>query len=283
MDIEPTQYAGHAVALARKAAADGYRLVLAAGGDGTLGEIANGLAHSQTIMGPLPVGTGNSFAKELRLPRPGYVDHRGLVEAAALLASGRVQQMDLGQCNNNHYWLLWAGVGVDSYLVRRIEPRSKMTKRLGPLGYALQTFFFLPFFPGLTATIELDGKRVEGDYLLILVSNCRLFAGGELLLNPSAALDDGKFEVWLFPGKGISLALRYVSQVARHQHHQNPAIQKLTGRNLTIHTRPNFPYQTDGDPAGQTPLTCQIVPAALQVLIPPTAPAGLFSRPGTPL
>ena len=281
--IRPTQYAGHAVVLAQEAATTGERLVLAAGGDGTLGEVANGLANSDTIMGPLPTGTGNSFGKELRIPRPSLIDHRALVEAAAHLAQGRVQPMDLGHVEGGSYWLLWTGVGMDSYLVDHIEPRSKLSKRLGPAGYVAQAFWLMPRFAPMGATVTIDGKRFEDTYLLVLVSNCRRFAGGEVLLHPDAALDDGQFEVALFRGEGTVRAFQYLWETWRGQHLDDPAITVVRGQEVTVETARTMPVHTDGDPAGQTPFTCRIEPGALRLLVPRTAPRGLFQRPGLSL
>lgn len=280
VDVKPTQYAGHAVALARQAAAANRRLVLAAGGDGTLGEVANGLAHSDTIMGPLPTGTGNSFGKELRMPRPNLIDHRALVEAAALLASGRVYRMDMGRFDKGKYWLLWTGTGVDSYVVDRMEPRSKWSKRMGPVGYAVRAISLAPRFPPMQATVTVDGERLEGAFLLILVSNCRRFAGGEVLLSPEARLDDGLFELFLFRGNGPVQIFTYLWQVWRGKHGNNPDILVMKARHVHVETSPKMPLQTDGDPAGYTPFSCHIEPGVLRLLAPRSAPSGLFSGPG---
>ncbi|HZD10351.1 MAG TPA: diacylglycerol kinase family protein [Candidatus Binatia bacterium] len=280
VDVQPTRYAGHAVALAREAASAGKRLVLAAGGDGTLGEVANGLAHTGTIMGPLPTGTGNSFGKELRMPRPNLIDHRALVEAAALLASGRVYRMDMGRFEKGKYWLLWTGTGVDSYVVDRMEPRSKWSKRLGPVGYAAGAIAIAPRFPPMEAVVTIDGERYEGTFLLVLVTNCRRFAGGEVLLNPRARLDDGLFEVYLFRGQGAFQTFSYLWQVWRGQHDENPDISVVGGSAVQVKTAEKMPVHTDGDPAGETPFACHVEPGALRLLVPRTAPSGLFSGPG---
>lgn len=281
--VRPTEYAGHAVVLAREAAAAGQRLVLAAGGDGTLGEVANGLANTDTILGPLPIGTGNSFGKELRMPRPSLIDHDALLEAAALLARGRVQQMDLGYFEGQKYWMLWTGVGVDSYLVDQIEPRSKLSKRLGPAGYVAQAVWLMPRFTRMEATVTIDGRKFSDTFLLVVVSNCRRFAGGEVLLNPEAALDDGQFEISLFRGEGTAQALQYLWEVWRGQHLEDEEVTVLQGQEVMVETAQTMPVHTDGDPAGHTPLRCRIVPGAIRVLVPRTAPSGLFRKAGVSL
>lgn len=279
MQVEPTRYAGHAVELARFAAAHQHDLVMAAGGDGTLGEVANGLAHTETALALLPVGTGNSFGKELRLPRPRMFNQAQLLRASEALWRGRVQAMDLG-CRGGHYWVLWAGAGADGYLVKRIEPRSKLTKKLGSVGYFLQILRLIPQLPPIQATVHVDGQTYRDIYLLITISNCRLFAGGELVLSPQATLDDGLFEVWLFPGQGLGPILRYLWQIRLGQHLHNPAVLHTTGREVIIESENPLYFHTDGDLGGTTPMHTIIHPRALRVLIPNTAPEGLFQQEG---
>ncbi|MCI0644475.1 MAG: diacylglycerol kinase family lipid kinase [Chloroflexi bacterium] len=281
--VRPTAYAGHAPELAREAAGAGHCLVLAAGGDGTLGEVAGGLVGSRTILAPLPTGTGNSFAKELQMPRPGPLHPDGLLRAAESLANGRVYQVDVGLCDQGQPWLLWASTGVDSYLVKHIEPRSKVAKRFGPLGYVGESLPVIPQFPGMKATVTVDGQSLIGDFLMVTISNCRRFAGGELLLSPEARLDDGLFEVWLFRGRDMRHVFPYLMQVALGLHLQNPDIVLLTGREITVQTDPPMPFHQDGDPAGTTPFTCRLQPGALRLLAPDTAPADLFVSAGEPL
>lgn len=278
--------------LARQAATAEQQLVLAAGGDGTLGEVANGLAGTKTVMAPLPVGTANSFARELLMPRPGRFGRHRLLQAADSLMGGVVQQMDLGYTytpsaddptSNGRYWLLWAGVGADGFLVNEVEPRPKWSKKLGAFGYMLQGLTVVPRLPQMRARVEVDGRLFEDEYVLVTISNCRLYAGGMLRLNPQARLDDGLFEVWLYRGRSFSRIARYFVETMRGHHHHDPDVTMVNGRCVTIHTDPVMPCQTDGERAGHTPLACTIKPQALRVLIPNTAPADLFEQPGEPL
>lgn len=281
--ICPTARPGHATQLAANAAAFGHGLVLAAGGDGTLNEVANGLVHSQTILAPLPVGTGNSFAKELRMPRPTFVDWGQLRHASELLFEGTVQQMDVGCTHTGRCWLLWVGTGIDGFVVDQIEPRSKLFKQLGPAGYAARALFFLPNFPTMRATVVVDTHAVQDDFLMISVSNCRLFAGGELRLNATAVLDDGYFEVWLFRGQQWPTMMRYVLELGLENHADDPSIDMIRGKSVSIQTEPPMPYHVDGEPVGSAPLTCEIQPGAIRILVPPSAPPGLFKKVGEPL
>ena len=293
--LRPSSHAGHATQLARAAAEAGEDVVLAAGGDGTLGQVADGLAGSETVLAPLPTGTANALARELRLPRLQFLDPDAPLEAARALLDGRVQCIDLNFVRT-HGWsghaLLWAGIGADGYLVQQLEPRPTWSKRLGPVGYSLQALSVLPRLPTMSAVVQVDDQAVEGDWLLIVISNCRLYAGGWLELSADAVFDDGRLEVWLFRAGAFSsrllpprvgLMARYLTGVGLSLQNLDPGVVSLTGRRVVVETRGRIPCQRDGEKAGQTPLTSEIRPGALRLLVPAAAPAALFAKPGAPL
>lgn len=285
--IHPTNAPGHATELASLAAISNHRVVIAAGGDGTLGEVASGLAGTETAMAPLPVGTANSFARELLMPRPGLFEKHKLLTAAESLLDGVVQPMDLGYQiypnNNGRNWLLWAGTGADGYLVDRVEPRPTWSKRMGRLGYFLQSLSVANSVPSMYAKVTVDGRVFEDEYVLVLISNCRLYAGGQIMLNPQAKLDDGQMEIWLFSGDGLFDTMQYLVEAKLERHHNNPNVTQVNGHEFVIETDPTFPCQTDGDKAGNTPFHCQVKTRTLRLLVPNTAPADLFSMPGESL
>lgn len=277
--LQPTQRPKHATELAQQAAALGHQLVLSAGGDGTLNETANGLAYTNTALGMLPVGTGNSFAREIGLPTPNILDPNKLLEAADLLLKGRIQRMDLGSTQKGRYWLLWTGAGADGHVIEHIEPRNKLFKRIGRAGYAAKALFFLPTFQGIKARVTIDDRpSITDDFLLITISNCRLFGGGEFKLNPNGVLDDGLFEVFLFRGGDWPTLelMRYILEVGLENHVNNRNVDMIRGRKIIITALPPTAYHVDAEPSGQTPLTCHMHRQALRLLVPPTAPEGLF-------
>ncbi len=287
VSLNPTNAPGHATILAQQAAAQGHQVVLAAGGDGTLGEVANGLAGSESILAPLPMGTANSFARELLMPRPNRLEKHKLLEAADALLAGKVQFMDIGWLEDEkgygRNWLLWAGTGVDGYLVDRVEPRPRWSKKLGRLGYYIQSLAAAPHLPRMKGVVEVDGVYYEDNFVLVLISNCRLYAGGQIILSPDAKLDDGQFEVWMFRGEGLADTIQFLYEAKLERHHQHPNITRINGRTVTIRATPPMPCQTDGDKAGYTPLHFTVKTHALRLLAPNTTPPDLFSLPGEPV
>lgn len=304
--LKPTKAAGHATKLASDAAASGCKLLIAAGGDGTLGEVVNGLVGTETIMGILPTGTANSFARELKMavpsalqmpvpdilqkPFPTAVKENKLLAVSDALLAGRVQRMDIGyrkvvdqENRPGQYWMLWAGTGADGYLVHELEPRPKWSKKIGWASYVLQGLPVLTSFSHVRARVAVDGYELEDDYILVLVSNSRRYAGGMITLTPDAYLDDGLLEIWLFGGRGLASISRHALRALRGQHLEEPDTVLLRGRHVVVHTDPQTPVQMDGDPAGVTPLECEVKPGALRVLVPDSAPADLFQQSGMSL
>ena len=118
---------------------------------------------------------------------------------------------------------------------------------------------------------------------MITMSNCRLYGGGQVLLSPQAHLDDGKMEVWLLRGKRVISVFRQVYSIMRQRHHREPSIEYFKAKSISVSTKPQLPFHRDGDPAGSSPLRAWIEPQAIKLLIPTTAPNGLFLQRGVPL
>ena len=125
---EQTTETGHATRIAARAAAEKVPLVLALGGDGTLNEVANGLAGTETALGTLPAGTSNIWAREAGISRK-------LVEAVRLMATGERRLIDLGKAGDR-YFMLFAGIGVDAQITRTVSLDMKRHVRAAAYGVA---------------------------------------------------------------------------------------------------------------------------------------------------
>lgn len=281
--LHETAYPGHATELAAAAAAAHHPLVIAAGGDGTLHETANGLLGTATVLAPLPAGTTNCLTRDLGLPGPNKATPDWLITATRRLLDGKVQGMDVGQCSNGKSFLLWAGVGLDSYVVDTVEPRSRLLKRFGLAGYVAKAAVPFVFYQGANMRITVDADVVEGRVLTAMVCNSRTYAGGLFTLNPHGVLDDGRMEVWIFRGRFAPEMLVYSLGIVAQRHHDQRHVIHLTGSHVTVEAAVPQPYHLDGELNRATPFTCMLQPRCLQLLTPAAAPEDLFSYPGVPL
>jgi len=277
VELHLTEKSGDASTLSRGAAQAGFDVVVVAGGDGTVNEAVNGLVGTQTALGVLPVGTGNLWAKQLGTPTYTLSNPLRLNEAAAGLAKGTIRSVDVGQVNDR-YFLCWAGIGLDAQVATELEPRPRHTKRLGMLPYVVATVLVAREFQGVRTRVYLDGSLVRGRTLLILVSNIQQYAG-LLHISPDARMDDGLLDVFVFKGLGLPYAANHLLKMLSRRCLQDPQIVHRQARTIRVLTEWAVPVQVDGDPIGTTPITLKVVPRALRVLVPPSAPPGLFTSP----
>ena len=277
VEIAATQSSGDAIQLAREAAAAGIDSVWAAGGDGTVSEVVNGLAGSPTVMGVLPTGTGNIWAKQLRLPTYTLTHPMRLREAAVSQIEGEVKPVDLGMVGN-HYFLLWAGIGFDAMVTSEMEPRPRHIKRLGALPYVLAVLNLARTFSGVRANVALGGRVVRGRVLLILISNVQMYAYFNVV--QPARIDDGLLDVLVFRGGGFQYTLRHITNIFGGRHLRDPKVVHRQVSHIEVQTEEPLSVQVDGDPWGKTPIVVRAAPGALRIFVPSQAPTSLFSRGG---
>jgi diacylglycerol kinase (ATP) len=270
-----TEKPGDAQTMACSAAQSGScDVVIAAGGDGTVNEVVNGLVGTPTALGVLPVGTGNLWAKQLGIPTHTVLHPLRLRDAALGLTRSVVRVIDVGKAGNR-YFLCWAGIGLDARVTQELEPRPRHTKRLGALPYVVAAVIVAYDFQGVRARVRVDGRVVRGRILLALASNIQQY-GGWFDIAQVARVDDGLLDVFVFKGLGFSYAVRHLLKILSHRHLQDPRVVHRQAREIEVWTEPRVPIQVDGDPAGFTPVRIKVVPKSLRVLIPPSAPADLF-------
>lgn len=278
--LRQTNYPKHATALAAEAAHAGHQLVIAAGGDGTIHEVANGLLGSSAILAVLPAGTTNCFARDLGLPAPDGANPYWLLEASERLMAGKVQAIDVGECSNGGSFILWAAVGVDSRIVEAVEPRSRLLKRFGLTGYVIKATLPFLLYQGERTRVCVDEQIFEDETLAVVVSNSRLYAGGLFNLSPHSILDDGKFDVWILPGRYSTQMVVHGLSIMAGRHHRGSDIVKLSGSRISIETATTQPFHLDGELNRSTPISIALEPGFLHVLAPQGAPADLFANAG---
>ncbi len=257
LELAETQHAGHATELAREAAQAGAPLVVAAGGDGTIAEVANGLAGTDTRLGVIPLGTANVLAHELSLPfAPRAV--------AAALAFGRTCVLWPGVAvgpDTTRLFVQMLGVGLDAQVVHGLN--LPMKRLLGKGAYLVQTMVEMSRYKYPRLRLRLDGEEIEA--ASVIVSKGRLYAGRFTLAPHANAMQPG-FSVALFERYGTASALMYGAALPLNLLPRMPGLQIRPATSVEILGNGGVPAQADGDPAGATPITIRDAASPIQVI-----------------
>ncbi len=270
-DVAETLSGTHATQTAHQAAQEKYDAVFAIGGDGTIGQVASGLLHSETALAVLPSGTANVWALEQGLKPFRWRRLNALRENAKALARAKVQTVDVGDCNGNPF-LLWAGIGLDARAIRRIEPRPRFFKYFSVPHFFAATVYEASVWHGLNLRIRVEGELIEGHVLVALASNIRHYVGGMSLISPGAFLDDGEMELWLLSGDSLTDAFRHFYELLSGKHLTSDQARCIPFRNALIESDANFSMQVDGDPMlGGRSANIRVLPRALKTLMPENA------------
>lgn len=288
-----TRDPAHARRLAAEAVAGGIEVVVVAGGDGTVNGILDVLVGTRTALAVLPTGTANVLAAQLGLlALPSALQRPDLPAAAERLAEGVVRVVDTGiarsRGHGQRHFLLWAGVGLDAAVTHELEHEGRELKRaLGPVAFGA-IGLKLGARGGATAVVDCDGQRRRGRLVLGVVCNIPLYAGA-IHLAPGACMDDGSMDAALFFGDTMLAALQgFLGEDVRTavQHlgtvltgRRDEETHTLPVRRAWIVASPPLPVHVDGEPFGQTPVRLSVQRASLRLVVPPTAPEGIFHAP----
>ncbi len=269
--IELTEYRGHAIKLAEAAARAGHTMVVAAGGDGTVHEVANGILRAAegqegpapTTLGVLPVGSGNDFSWGLGL-------HGDLDEALERLRKGRTRVIDVGYLESDveppRYFLNILGGGFDS----RVNIEAHKMKRLRGFSiYAVALFKTLAiYYRSPVTTLRYDGKEYTFPMLMTLIANGPRLGGG-FIAAPDAMHDDGLFDLCIVHKTGRLDMLGMVPKFMAGKHTSHPKVTMVRTAALEIESPEGFPSQADGEEIGSEVrrLKATIVPQRLRVVV----------------
>lgn len=279
IDIETTRDGAHITRLASQAAQEEMDALFVVGGDGSLNRALAGLIGTRTALGVLPAGTANVWAQELGLPGLSWTRLMALEESARHLARAQVREVDVGTCNDIPF-LLWAGVGLDAFIVHRIEPRSPWEKSFAVVQYAAHAVWNASIWHGINLRVVMDGKEVSGHFMLAVVSNVHLYAGGLAELSPNALLDDGVMDLWLFEGSSLEDTIQQAWDLFSGRHTQSERVHHIPFRAITLESDSPMYVQVDGEPEkGNGRIDIRVLPKSLRVLVPEKAPRALFGSP----
>ncbi len=265
--LKPTQRAGDARRLATEAVAENFELVIAAGGDGTVNEVVNGLGDvpdgfSKTRFGVLPLGTVNVFARELKIPTD-------IPEAWNILQRGKEIAVDVplaefcgeGKPERRHF-IQMAGAGLDARAIELVSWELK--KKIGPLAYIIA---------GLRALTEkkpqifanVDGQKINGE--LALVGNGK-FYGGTFAIFPVADWTDGRLEICVWPCADSWTLLRCAPGLLLQKRLPEKIVRRAAGKKIVLTSETRAAFELDGEWVGHLPVTFSVGREKLRVIGP---------------
>ncbi|MBI4185924.1 MAG: diacylglycerol kinase family lipid kinase [Chloroflexi bacterium] len=297
--VRETSKPMEATELAREAVRRGAKVVIAAGGDGTVNEVANGLFGTDAALGVLPVGTTNAWALQMGIPTlnpmspgsnvvkfvsnlqeriarplPANYYRKVLLDAARVLVEGRIVAVDIGEVSGR-YFLMWAGIGLDAATIKSTSLKGK--KALGSWAYLLPILETVRRYPSTDVCLKLDGKETKVRTSQIVVCNIQLY-GGFLAIGAEARVNDGKLDVCVFKGGGFLTFVRHALKVLSHQQLRDSNMEYYQSSEIVVESARPLPVQVDGEPLTETPITIRAISSALKVIVPRNAPENLFHR-----
>lgn len=258
-----TQAPFHAAELARAASeSKKYYAVCAAGGDGTVNEVANGMVHTETPMGVLPWGSGNVFSQEMRISKD-------IDEACNLVLNGTAYDVDTGQVGDRYYlWML--GIGIEAKIAYLVNPTIK--KYLGVLAYvvaALRQAFDKSYS---LMRIKMDEQEMTFFTFNTIVGNATSF-DGFLGIKSKYGIRDGYLDVCILQRKSVLGIVKLLWEFMHGRKDYYRFIDRFSAAHcrvkyLRIETVPNAYYHVDGEVMGQTPVEIRIHPKSLKLIYP---------------
>jgi diacylglycerol kinase (ATP) len=249
---------GDATLAAAEAVERGFDIVIAAGGDGTLYEVINGLAEkpNRPPLGILPLGTTNDFARALGIPKHWEF-------AVDLILQQHTRAIDVGKVNNR-YFINIAGGGSLTELTYEVP--SKLKTMIGQLAYYMKGLEKLPRLRPIELHIRADSLELDEEVMMFLICNSNSVGGFERLA-PEASLDDGMLDVLVLRKCNLADFIRIVSTALRGEHLNDPHVIHFKASSLQVTSPDYVQINLDGELGGTLPCQFSVLPTHLRIFV----------------
>jgi YegS/Rv2252/BmrU family lipid kinase len=267
-----TGAANDATHLTREALRDGFEMVVAVGGDGTINEVVNGffdsgkLINPDAVLGVISRGTGSDFIKTMGIPRE--------IEAAARVLCGRtVKRCDVGRFTSTghtgkkmeRYFINIADFGMGGESVERVNNTTKMFG--GFVSFFYGTVRVLLAYRGKRVKITIDDEtEIEKPINSVVIANGQYFGGG-MWIAPHAQIDDGLFDILIVDDMSVLESLANISRLYKGTHLDHPKVQCLRGRKVVADSVETVLIDVEGEHGGRLPAQFDMIPAAVNVKV----------------
>lgn len=265
-----TRYKRHAIELAKESIADGYKNIIAVGGDGTMNEVVNGCflqkccPTTDITLSMITVGTGNDWGKMFGIP----VEYEGAIK---LISEHNTKLQDTGVVYYYHgtnremrYFINIAGLGFDAVVVRRTNIQKEKGRK-GKMLYFWNLLTSLIAYKYTNTEVVIDGKVISGKTFTISLGIGK-YSGGGMMQTPNALADDGLFDITIIKKMRrrdviMNLKMLYNGTILEH-----PLIEGYTGKEIIIDSDPLIHVETDGETLGHSPIEFNILPRSINVI-----------------
>ena len=250
-----------AIPIAQRAVREGYDVIIAMGGDGTIGAVIRGIAGSKARLGIIPAGTENDIARSLGIPED-------LKEACAIIASGNTRKVDLGcittKNEKNHYFFMMIAIGLTATLYPMVNdvPNGK----IGGVMEAIKTILKYKPNPIVNLTLD-DDSKIEVETMLVTITNTPI-TGVKNLVAPDASMEDGLLDISVFPGFSKPQLINYFVKTANEGTTPDGRIQRYRAKKIKVKTSPKMDISAEGMIVGTGTVWITVLPKALRVIAP---------------
>jgi YegS/Rv2252/BmrU family lipid kinase len=234
-------------------------LVIVAGGDGTVNAVAEALLETGLPLGIVPLGTGNDLARTLGIP----LDPAA---AAAVIGAGATRRIDVGVVNG-HPFFNAATIGLSNAAAQRLTGAVK--RRWGPLGYVLTLWDAWRVTHPVAVELDLDGRAERRRSVQLVIGNGRHHGAG-MTVAASARIDDHRLDVYSLDPQPWWQAISHVPALRLGRDEAAPGLWRGRAQRVVVTTDTPLRVRTDGEPTTVTPATFEVLPAAVEVIVPPT-------------
>ncbi|TDM13956.1 diacylglycerol kinase [Macrococcus bovicus] len=239
-----TTAAGDATIAARAAVQDQFDIIIAAGGDGTLNEVVNGIADLPDLpqIGVIPMGTVNDFGRALMIPKD-------IMEAVDVIIEGTTVPVDIGRMNSRYFINIAGGGKITSV---SYEAPSKLKTVIGPLAYYIKGLEMLPEIKPTDVRIEYDGEVFSGEVMLFLIGLTNSVGGFEKLV-PDASINDGYFTLLFLEKVNLAEFGHLLTLASRGEHLNHPKVHYIKAKEIKVSSYEMMDLNVDGEYGGVLP------------------------------
>lgn len=261
VDVALSHPIREATRAARKAVRKGYDIILAMGGDGTLGAVMRGMVGEKPRLGIIPAGTSNDFALSLGIPED-------IKQACEVITAGRTRKLDLGRLRTNKterfdfFMVTTVGIISTVYPLLKNLPEGEYSH----IGHALKTLFKFNSTPTVFLTLD-DQPEIKVETMLVTITNTPLI-GLHNLIAPDASLQDGLLDIAVYPGFSKAELFAYFAKTAGEKNSGDEKVQRYRASKIKIKTSPKLDIAAEGLLMGKGKAWIKALPGAIRVFVP---------------